>query len=331
MDRHGGVMSNRHHLLRSIVVAAATAPLAACVTSPIWGDEPTRRDPIDFTGVVSRASAPVRVQAWNHGTATFDTVRTFSASTTRLATSPDIYGWSTYGVSLADRYWVPPGASCRDGGMANLRVQEQATSGTWSDLATFDAAGEACLYDRIGDGEHPVAAGNACKRSQATIVLFAPPQCVIAPASDASAPVATIRLSDGARAWQTSSEAGAADVDAGRRPLPVALTAQALVRDRNGGVRRAELVGDTVVTCRFTDGTMTALPLPVTASTTQTVVPGAQVQIGLDATRAIDVARLTTSTCPAGSAFVGVSGTLFATGTNGAGATVTSRALRFRL
>jgi hypothetical protein len=163
------------HLI--VVIAATLLGLGACVTTPIWGDEVGRRQPVNFEGVASRASAPLRIQAWNHGTATFETVRTFTAGTRRLATAPDIYGWSTTGVTFADRYWVPPGATCHDGGMANLRVQEQSTSGAWSDLATFDAAGEECLYDHIGAGDHPVAAGYTCKRSQATIVLFAPPSC----------------------------------------------------------------------------------------------------------------------------------------------------------
>lgn len=326
-----GMVVTMHHLHRLLVTAGALA-LAACVTNPTWGEEPARRDPLDFSGMASKASAPLRIQAWNHGRGDFDTIRNFTGGTTRWATSPDLFGWSKVGVTLSDTYWVPPGAGCETSGMANLRVQEQNSDGSWSDLATFDAAGEACLNERLAAGDHPVAAGNRCKLDDARVVLFAPPQCVRAVTADATPAVVTVRLSDGSRAWQATSAAGAADVTASGLSRTTALTATAMVRDRDGAVRRVDLVGDTVVVCRRTsDGTTAALPLAVTAAATQPVTAGALAQISLDASRTIDVNRLVTATCPAGTTFVRVDATLMATGVNSAGATATSRAIRFTL
>lgn len=319
------------HRLARLCPLPPLVVVAACVTSPTWGDEPTRRDPIDWTGTASAARAPLRIQAFNHATGAFETVRSFEASSSRVASSPDLFSWSTVGLTLPDRYWVPAGASCRDGGMANLRVQERNTDGSFRDLVTFDAAGEACLYEQIGDGTHPVAAGNACKREDDTIALFAPPQCVPATTFDATPALVTIRVSDGLRVWQTTSEPGATDITASGVSRTRPLTATAMVRDRDGAVSRVNLVGETVVRCRFADGSFTALPLGVSATNDQAAREGELADIGLDAARTIDVNRLTSATCPAGSTFQRLDVTLFATGANTTGLTRTSRQVRFSL
>lgn len=314
-----------------LVLAAGALAVGACVTSPTWGDEPTRRDPIDFAGTASVAGAPLRIQAWNHATSAFETVRNFTGGSTRLATSPDLYGWSQVGITLPDRYWVPAGATCRTGGMANIRVQQRNSDGSYFDLVTFDAAGEECLWDRIADGEHPAAAGNACRREDETIVLFAPPQCVPATAADSTPALVTIRLSNGTQVWQTTSAPGASDVNASILSRTQPLTATAMVRDRDGAVTRVDLVGDTVVTCRFTDGTFITLPIGVSASRTQTVSEGVLAEISLDAERTIDVNHLVSRTCPAGSTFQRLEVNLFATGSNTRGLSATSRRARFSL
>jgi hypothetical protein len=187
-----------------VAVVLSTAALPGCVTSPNWGDSPSsRRDAIDFTGMASRANAPLRVQAWNYTTSTFDTVRSFTGSATRLATSPDLYGWSTNTVVLPDRYWSPGG--CESSGMANLRVLEVNTDGTTSELATFTEAGMDCVNDHLGEGDHPVVAGNACRYPEPRIVLTTPVQCPFPNLADITGPQLSIRLADPTRVWQATS------------------------------------------------------------------------------------------------------------------------------
>lgn len=302
----------------------------ACVLNPTWGDEPTRRDPIDFSGMVSRANAPGRIQAWNHTTGAFETVATFTATSTRYASDPDLYGWSRVGVRLADRYWVGATGSCRDGGMANLRVQEQNTNGTFSDLATFDEAGEDCLYDRIADGDHPVAAGNACKRENATIVLFAPPQCVTAPSSDATPPAVTVRLANATTAYERTT--GETDRTVSGVSRLSTLTATALVRDRDGAVTRAQLTGSYTLRCRrAVDGDIWSLTYPISSIMSRSVTVGTLADIAIEVNRPIDVPALVTATCPSGYAFYRIDGSVVATGTNVVGTVVSSPRLTFSI
>lgn len=148
--------------------------LSSCVVNPVWGDRPLSRDtPIDFSGATAKAGIPIRIQAWNLTTNTWNTIRSFNASNGRVATSPDLYGWDAQDVVIPNQYWGP-GTRCT-GGMANLRVIELNTDGTVSELATFDEAGRDCLNDRMNAGEHPINAGNACKYPDPRIVLFSQP------------------------------------------------------------------------------------------------------------------------------------------------------------
>jgi hypothetical protein len=311
-----------------LLVSLCAAP--ACVLDPIWGDEPTRRDPIDFSGMASRTSAPVRIQAWNHGASAFETVASFTGGTRRYASEPDIFGWSRVNVRLADRYWVPPGAPCQTGGMANLRVQEQNSDGSFTDLATFDEAGEECLYDSIADGDHPVAAGNACKRDQATIVLFAPPQCVPAAASDPTPPAVTVRIANATQAYQRNPGEGAASYSGISRTSR--LSAMSLVRDLNGAVSRADVVGSYTVTCRrTTDGTLYSYPSPISSRTTRTVTPGVLADIAIETTWLIDVPSIVASGCASGYTFHRLAGSITAHGTNAAGTVASSSLLSFTI
>lgn len=302
---------------------------SACVLDPTWGDSSTRRDPIDFSGMASRANAPVRIQAWNHGASAFETVASLTGSATRYATDPEIYGWSRPGVRLADRYWVPPGASCRDGGMANLRIQEINTDGTTSDLATFDAAGEACLNAHLADGEHPVAAGYACKRDQATIVLFAPPQCVPAATTDATPPSATVRLANATSAWERTTGGTAGTASPGRLSR---LTATGLAHDLDGGAPRAQVTGEYTVTCRrASDGATTSLRHPIASVFTRPFTPGVNTDVSAEANWIIDVPAIVASECVTGYTFNRLQGFITATATNAAGAVATSPRLDFSL
>lgn len=313
-----------------VLLLASLCAAPACVLNPTWGDEPTRRDPIDFSGMASRANAPVRIQAWNHGTAAFETVASFTGTATRYASDPDIYGWSRVGVRLADRYWVPAGAPCQTGGMANLRVQEQNTDGSFTDLATFDQAGEDCLYDHIGDGDHPVAAGNACKRDQATIVLFAPSQCVPALAIDPTPPAVTVRISNATQAYQrTSGESAASYTGISRTSR---LSATSLVRDRDGAVTRAEVTGSYTVTCRrASDGATSSWVQPISSRMDRAVTPGTLADIAIETTWLIDVPSIVATGCVTGFAFHRLAGSVTARGTNAAGTVVSSPVLSFSI
>ncbi len=321
----------------TLALFLSTALASGCVLSPSWGDEPTRRDPIDFDGMASKAGATVRIQAWNHGLSQFETVSTFTGTSQRYASDPDLFAWSRIGVQLADRYWVPAGASCQSSGMANLRVQEQNDDGTWMELATFDAAGEDCVYDRIGDGSHPVAAGNACKLDDARIVLFAPPQCVLPASADATPPVLTVRLLNAAtpsaatRVFERTSGVDTADLTVTGLGRTTRLAASAHVRDRDGAVRSVQLLGDTNVLCRGSDGSTLLVPVSANVSRSQSITTGVPAEIGLDASRVIDVPGLAAARCPAGTTFQEIRGVLFATGTNAAGTSSATPALRFTI
>lgn len=318
-----------------LVLFASILASGACVMSPNWGDDPTRRDPIDFDGVASQANASMRVQAWNHGLSAYETVASFVGTDDLRAVDPDIYAWQRLGVRLADRYWIPPGGSCRDPGMALLRVQEYKGNDTWSDLATFDQAGEDCVWERIADGSHPVGAGNACKRSEPTIVLFAPPQCVPAKTSgDSTAPGVTIRLMNSSSvvtataAYERTS--GQSDLTLSYLSRSSYLTAYGIARDLDGAVRNVEIAGDTRVVCRNTsNGTLTIYPFHVNASRSQTVTSGTYAEVSLETSRLINVPGLAASTCPSGWTFQEIQGTLFAAGTNAAGAVTVSPQIRF--
>jgi len=297
---------------------------------PVWGSTPTRRDPVDLSGVASKPNAVLRIQATSYETRDFVTLLTFRGTATRVASSPDLYSWSSIGLAIDDRFWVPTIGTCTSGGMANLRVQEQDTDGTFRDLATFDAAGRDCVYDHIAAGEHPVTAGSACKLENETIVLFAPPQCIPARTTDPTGPDVTVRLSNSASAWQAAS--GGTNVTVPFVPRTLPLNARAMVRDRDGAVSRAQLGGSVNVVCRrASDGAIVRVPVTVDATSTQSITAGALAQISLDASRSINVSALVTSTCPAGYAFDHGDGNLFAVGTNAAGASVYSPQISFTL
>lgn len=311
-----------------LILVSVSAP--ACVLNPTWGDEPTRRDPIEFTGMASRASAPIRIQAWNHGGNAFETVASFIGGTTQYASDPDLYGWSRVGVRLADRYWVPAGAPCQTSGMANLRVQEENEDGTFTDLATFDQVGEDCLAEAIADGDHPAAAGNACKRDQATIVLFAPPQCVTALAVDSTPPTATVRLSNATQAYQRGP--GESSGTVGGISRTSRLSATSLVRDRDGAVNLANVTGSYTVTCRrASDGSTQSYTQPISSRTTRTVTPGTLADIAIETTWVIDVPTIVATGCVSGYAFQRIEGSVTASGTNTAGTVATSPTLSFTI
>lgn len=312
---------------RLVTVTLLVAP--ACVLEPSWGESSTRRDPIDFSGTASRANAPLRVQAWNHDASGFETVASFTGGTTRYATEPDLYGWSRPAVRLADRYWVPTGFGCASGGMANLRVQEINSDGTTRDLATFDQAGKDCLYDQIGDGAHPVAAGNACKLEDETIVLFSPPQCVSATASDATPPLVTVRLANATSVWERSTGETAVSASPGRGSR---LTATALVRDLDGGAPRAQLTGEYTVICRrASDGATTSLRHPISTVFTRPFTLGAATDVTAETTWLVDVPTIVASECAAGYVFSRLDGFITASGTNTTGTTATSPRLGFSI
>ncbi len=307
------------------VVLLTTSVLPGCVTSPNWGDAPSsRRDPIDVTGMASRASAPLRVQAWNYTTRAFDTVRTFTGSSTHVATSPDLFGWQTSGVALADRHWSPGG--CESTGMANLRVLEVNADGTTSELATFTDAGMDCVNDHLAGGDHPVAAGNACRYPDPRIVLFTPVQCPFPTLADATGPRLTIRLTDPTRVWQAST--GGADQTATGITRTSSLTATAMVRDPESTAAQVRLIAELDLQCRNAAGATVLTPRGFIETRDQTVVSTSRSQISLDATRALGVSGLVGG-CPAGSTFVRLDGTVRADGRNGAGTSAGSPAIRF--
>lgn len=308
---------------------AAALSLAACVTSPTThSDQSSRRDPFDFEGSAQRSGAPLRIQAFDHATSDFVTIRPLNAGSTRLARDPDIYGWSAVGVTIADRFWVPPGAGCETGGMALLRVQEQSSTGTWSNLVTFDAGGQECLWDEIGDGVHPVAAGNTCRDGD-TIVLFAPPQCTTATTHDTTAAEVRVRVTDGVRAFEATSTGADVTTSTFTRARP--LTVMGLVRDPDGGVSRVNLAGSLTVECRATGGTTTAVIQDIIGERRQTTAEGMTVEIGLEVTRSIDVNRALSTTCPEGFAPVRLTGEMAAAGANTTGLEVRSRKVRFTI
>lgn len=309
----------------SLALILTASLLPACVTSPNWGDEPSsRRDPIDFTGMASRANAPLRVQAWNYTINAFETVRTFTGSSTRLATSPDLFGWQTNGVALADRHWSPGG--CESPGMANLRVLEVNADGTLSELATFTEAGMDCVNDHLADGDHPAAAGNACRHPDPRIVLTTPVQCPFPNLADTTGPRLTIRLTDPTRVWQAST--GGADLTAAGLTRTSSLTATAMVRDPESTAAQVRLIADLNLQCRNSAGAILLTPRGFTETRTQPVVATTRSQISLDAARAISVATLV-SGCPAGTTFVRLDGAVLADGQNGAGASAGSPVIRF--
>jgi hypothetical protein len=311
-----------------IVFACLAAP--ACVLNPTWGDEPTRRDPIDFSGMASRASAPVRIQAWNYHTSAFETVASFTGTTRRYASDPDIYGWSRVGVRLPDRNWVPPGAPCSSGGMANLRVLEDHTDGTFTELATFTQDGEECLYDEIADGAHPVAAGNTCKYVDERIVLFAPPPCVPALLVDASPPAVSVRIQNTTQAYQRS--AGESPLTATGISRTSRLSLMSLARDLNGAVKQADVVGSYTVTCRHTaSGITSSWTQPVASRMTRPVTAGALTDVAIETTWLVDVPSIVATGCTTGYTFDRIEGSITASGTNVAGAVTTSPLLTFSI
>ncbi|MBP8805040.1 MAG: hypothetical protein KBG48_01955 [Kofleriaceae bacterium] len=308
-----------------VAVVLSTAALPGCVTSPNWGDSPSsRRDAIDFTGMASRANAPLRVQAWNYTTSTFDTVRSFTGSATRLATSPDLYGWSTNTVVLPDRYWSPGG--CESSGMANLRVLEVNTDGTTSELATFTEAGMDCVNDHLGEGDHPVVAGNACRYPEPRIVLTTPVQCPFPNLADITAPQLSIRLADPTRVWQATS--GGSELTAAGITRTTTMTATARLRDAESTAAEVRLIADLNLQCRNAAGSTLLSPRGFVEPRTQAVVAGTRSQISLDATRGISISGLI-SACPSGTTFVRLDGAILADGRNGAGAFAASPVIRF--
>jgi hypothetical protein len=161
------------HLLPTALLGLCLA-LSGCVIYPAWGDEPLSRDTaIDFSGATANAGISIRIQAWNLSTNAWNTLRTFNASTGKVATSPDLFGWSAPDVVIPNAYWGP-GTRCTPG-MANLRVVEVNANGSLLEMATFDEAGRDCLFERMNLGEHAINAGNACKYPDPRIVLFSQP------------------------------------------------------------------------------------------------------------------------------------------------------------
>jgi hypothetical protein len=312
--------------MKSILLFVFTG---ACVMDPIWGQDATRRDPIDFDGTASKPSATLRIQAYSYAISDFETLATFVGGTQQLASSPNLFAWNRIGVTIPDRLWVP-GGDCTQNGMADLRVQEMNTDGTFTSLATFDAAGKQCLSDHLAAGEHPVTAGNACKLADRTIVLFAPPQCVPARTVDPTPPKVTIRLSNTASAWHAAD--GEADVNVTFIPHALSLDAHAMVRDPDGTASRVQLAGNVNVIChRNSDGATLTFPSPLNAVATQATSNGVVAQIGLDASHAIDVPGLVANVCPAGSTFVRGDGAVSASGSNAAGTTVSSPTIHFTI
>ncbi|MEZ4400884.1 MAG: hypothetical protein R3B06_12740 [Kofleriaceae bacterium] len=311
---------------RGLAALLGSVLATGCVLSPVWGDAPSsRRDPIDLTGMAGHPNAPLRLEARSYTTGAYELVRTFSGTSTQWAASPNLYGWSTNSVQLADRFWSPGG--CESSGMASLRVVETNPDGTETTLSTFDAAGKDCLNAHLAAGEHPVTAGAACDRTDPTIVLFTPVQCVVPTSVDASPAVVTVRLTDPTRVWQATS--GGADVAPSGVTRTSVLTATGMTRDRDSSAAQVRLVADLNVQCRrASDGLIVLTPRGWNELRTQTAPPGARAQISLDASRAISIPSLVAS-CQAGTSFVRLDADLFAVGANPAGAMVSSPHLRF--
>jgi hypothetical protein len=245
--------------MRNIFLSIPAVLATACVLSPTDGDTLTsQHDLLDFTGGAAAAGNAISVEAWNHTTGEFESVGGTTTSSSRLSSEPDMFRWSVPGVDLADRHWVLPGADCTSSGIARLRVLEQ--RGTQRvQLFTFDAGGQACLAEEIGDGTHPVGAGNICRTGE-QIVLHAPPRCVRVPSSDLTGPFAALRASQGASIWKTDSSRSSRVT--GTASASSAISLRASGRDLDSGVRVASLSGTATVTCvRGAESTTVDSPL----------------------------------------------------------------------
>lgn len=298
-----------------VLAALAAAVLPSCVLTPSWGEgETSRRDPLDLSGMASKPNASLQVQLWNHNSQRFDIVRSFSATSTPVTTSPELYPWSVTGLAAADLYWS--GGGCALSGQLTLRVLEANGTSAPTELATFDEDGQRCLNEHMVAGEHPVAAGQACKRDDARVILHAPPECILANPLDLSPPTALVRLDDGRDAWQLSHDEPATTVSLSRNG---SVRIMALGRDSQSAMRSTQLTASIFLECRAADGSLQRIPQ---GSTTQSqglpFDPTRYTAIGLVAQRTFTPAAMIAS-CPQGTTFNKITGELFAEGTNGVG------------
>ena len=238
--------------MRSIALLAAVAGLSGCVLSPVDDDFVTSRiAPLTVSGYASAPNARVQIRAWNHARATWELVREVRSGTSAIGRDVSIYGWSTTELLLGDRHWYGPATptGCVVGsGMGRLEVRELRGT-TWATLATFDAAGQDCLGEEIADGADFVAAGNTCRTGE-NILMFAPEQCAVVPATDATPPRVVLRATDDERAWEVRDGDVFGLLEAvPNRPLRLRVDAF-----DPQGVALAQADFDRTVTCRRSSG-----------------------------------------------------------------------------
>ncbi|HVK73922.1 MAG TPA: hypothetical protein VM734_11415 [Kofleriaceae bacterium] len=235
--------------MRSAVLIAL-AGLSGCVLSPTDdGTVTSRIDPLTMTGYASAAGARVQIRAWNHDRADWDVVREVRSGNTGIGRDVQIFGWNANNLLLGDRYWYGGTAACPTGsGMSLIEVRELRGT-TWSPLATFDAAGRACLEAKLADGVDFVAAGNACRTGD-ELVLFAPQQCTAVAASDPTPPRVVLRATDDDRVWEvTDGDLVGPFAEVSNRPLRLrvdAFDAQ--------GVSLAQADYEREIRCRLASG-----------------------------------------------------------------------------
>lgn len=163
-------MRNRRSAIFLCLIAVS---MAGCVWEPVDQSTQSRTAPFDVRGWAAAPGSTITVEALNYATGSYDVIGAMTTTSSSLQnwTNPSLYHYATPSVTLDSNYWVPPGAGCETGGMANLRVFENSAR-----LNTFDQAEKDCVSDEVWNGAHPVNAAQDCGYSN-TLVLFSPPTC----------------------------------------------------------------------------------------------------------------------------------------------------------
>jgi hypothetical protein len=163
--------------MRVALLVFLIAATVGCVVTPTDGQNVSPFSPISFNGFAQRAGATLRVESYNKRFARWDTVATFTASTSATTISGDtLYRWSgSLQFSTLPQwecYWstrgsstcsIPPGSAS-----AQLRVQEVG-AGT---LTTFDSEGVSCVGAKLDAGKSWLVAGYECRDDTSPIIAL---------------------------------------------------------------------------------------------------------------------------------------------------------------
>ncbi len=158
-------MAQHLELVRLLVFLPLAVGSTACIYSPADGSDlstSARVDgsppPFNLFGGYTNPGVVIEVEAWNWTRSSWDRISEEVVGSGFVDPENSVYGWRAEDLKVRNLEHVTVDATT---GKQHIRLRGRSTDRNGT-LATFDASGLTCLYERIAAGVPGLAAGQEC-------------------------------------------------------------------------------------------------------------------------------------------------------------------------